>query len=267
MAAKQSTEKRSKWMAPLAKAIGWKPQRLRYLFNKHNYVWPYTSELRGLQILAAEKIDIRNYRPTEDAVGKRIVFGATLRPANGGGEATKEAAPPIKPSVPTPAPAESKRGWSNKLLSRLARLTKEGDTPKGKYRVKALLKKADITGRLKEEDEARALAALEKQGIDISKFEYAGAPGEPGGPLFGAPSDDYDTLVEQYRALGERLKKALEEQSGLHARITETEHRTELVRRILRSYERAMCREIDKGIYPGFTKPLGYPLQALDEIR
>lgn len=274
---------RAKWTKKLATSIGWSRQRLAHLLAHNGMDAPYKSELKALQILAGYGISLKKYTPTEDAVGVEVV-PATVKPFRGlevaaPSTAKKKGMTPTKigeggDTSPPPEDEKKKHGsWSDRLLiSRLAKLLPEGMTSSGKNRARYILKKQGITENPKVLSEATALEAFEKAGIDISGFEYASKPGEPGGLLVQPAAREYDSLLRQYTDMGARLKKAMEDLAERDSTLKTLQDKLNLVRSILLSFEKLMTGTpktpgLAATKFGGWPKPLNYVIDALNEIR
>jgi hypothetical protein len=252
---------RARWVPKLAKAIGWRPQRLRFFFNKRGYTHPYTSEAKGLKLLHDSGISTSKYRPTEDAIGADKV--ASVEPVKKKGKVVvaEETSPPPSNEAPPSTPL---RGWAARLPARLARILPEGYTPAGKRRVKYILEKYKLPRPWT--DEARALAAFEAEGLSIEGFEYRDVPGEPGG--VSPPAKDYETLLGQYTRLGERLKQTLESHKAVEEKLISINRDLSQVRLTLLQFEAKMFAEIDAKRMPRVVPPpFDIVFNALNLVR
>jgi hypothetical protein len=256
-----STRLRAKWLPKLAKAIGWAPQRLRNFYNKRGMYAPFTSELAGMQLLVDAGISIAKYRPTEDGVNVKVVPSPKASPGKAGTVTPAGVTAPANKSIVENG--EKRTAWDLRLISRLAALTPLGRTKDGKKLAKAILVKHNYPGPW--EDEARALQCFVDEGISIAEFEYANSPGKPGGPvLLGTPAETYEALLQQYNELAERHKKTLEALGAKDKEITDLTRLKKMVKEMLRQYENKI---LNPKRFPELVKPLGFPIDALNEIR
>jgi hypothetical protein len=268
---------RAKWTVKLAKALGWNRGRVAHVLAHNGINAPYKSELKALQVMAGYGQSLAKYTPTDDAVGVEVV-PAVVKPFRGLPNAPREQSATLKkivgPASPPPDDDKKKHGkWTDRLLlTRLAKLLPEGATASGKNRARYILKRAGITGNVKTLEEAQALEAFKQAGIDITRFEFASKPGEPGGMLVAPAATEYASLLMQYTELGTRLMKTTGEIAERDAAIGKLQDLLDLTRRGLLSYEKMMLGTPSKpGLaatkFGGLPKPLNYPIDVLAEIR
>lgn len=169
---------RSKFIRPMANALGWTTGRLRGVFQRADYHSPYTDLPRALRILQAQlpeqlpavlkalNLDTTALRVPESAAGQQLALmppAALATPAHGGA---------LTPDI-APEPADGDARVS--LVDRLAESIPgdESFTDK-RARVRTILKKHGVDGRFK--DEVRALAWVKKVFPDaVFKPNGAGA--------------------------------------------------------------------------------------------
>lgn len=269
---------RAKWTSKLAKALGWNRGRLAHILAHNGIKAPYRSELKVLQVVKGYGLSLAKYTPTEDAVGVEVV-PAVVKPFRGLTIATREQSSPTTitkkiggdvSEAPDEGSGDDKKkhgSWTERLLvTRLAKLLPEGPTPSGKNRARYFLKKAGITGDIKKVDEATALEAFKQAGIDVTNFQFASKPGQPGGILVAPPAREYESLLTQYTELGERMQKAIAEIAERDATIKKLQDTSDFVRRGLLSYEKIILPLAPK-LFGGLVDPLDYPITVLNKIR
>ena len=277
---------RAKWTGKMAAAIGWNRGRLAHILAHNGLKAPYRkAELKAMQILKGYGLSLAKYTPTEDAVGMEVVPAVVKRLRGfeivSAPTATvtrkKKGMMPSKngdggdASAPPEDDKKKHGSWSDRLLvSRLAKLLPEDATTSGKNRARYILLKAGYP-KIKDVDEAKALEVFKQAGIDITNFEFASAPGEPGGLLVAPPAREYDSLLMQYTSMGERLTKSLDDVAARDATIKKMRSVLELARQGLLSYQKLMLGTPSKpGLaatkYGGLPKPLNYPIDVLAEL-
>jgi len=250
---------RSPFLVPLAKSLKMSPQSIRDRLNKGGYPAPYLDEPRALKILETQGVNVAKYRASK-AVKSYRANGANDEQANGHDEsktalvvATTASGPPPPPSTPTqtlPVVASAtdatsdkiaklRAAWANKLIPRLARLLPEGDSPKGKKRIKALLKDGGYVGP-RWDDEARAIGILRAAGLNVEGFEWKNPANESRIPVTRSQVEDVTWKLGQ----------------------------AEKARTMLEQFERAWFDEVYLGNLPRQVRhPMTYAFDALNELR
>lgn len=156
---------RSKFIRPMADALGWRLGRLRELFQRADYHSPYTDLPRALRILKTllpEKLP---------AVLKALNLDETaLQASDSPGGQQLVLMPPASPAAPTPEGttvaltphiAPRSLGGRGGLVDRLVHaIPGDEDVASKRDKVRAILKKHGADGRMK--DEVRALAWIKK---------------------------------------------------------------------------------------------------------
>jgi hypothetical protein len=153
---------RSKFIRPMADALGWTTGRLRALLQRSDYHAPYLDLQRALRILQA------NVPAQMPAVLKALnVDEALLREPEGNQQlALMPPAAEPAPEAPSGAliphrPGRSGNGAKLTLVERLARaIPGEQPVEYKREKVRQILKKHNVDGRMK--DEARAFAWVKK---------------------------------------------------------------------------------------------------------
>jgi hypothetical protein len=228
---------RSPWLPDLARELGWSRARLYALFERHGYGSPYLDKSRALKILAKERIPVPS-TPSKLLAKKEV--------------ANVRVAPGQKKKQPAPQAIEKmKRAWAMKLVPRLARLLPEGDTDKGKARVKKILRAGGYAGP-RWDDEARALNIFMTAGFPIEGFEYAN-----GGPKQGivvATQPDQVSVV-------------LRPQPRVTTIDPEDAKRLQRVFNLLNAYEHQVMELVRNRQLSKLAAPLDIPITALNELR
>lgn len=251
---------RSKWLPQLARAIDWKPQRLRNFFIEKKYPKPWMSERKGMEMLAEAGISLKKYKPTEDGIG----FDPKTKSKT---EEPKDAVPnTTRVTVWKPSEPSRQSKWDRRLPARLAKLTRYGNTTQGRNWVRHTLKASGYTDD-KYQDELEALAIFQRLNIPTEAFEYEHAPGTPGGPLFAPPASTMEELREQYVDLTERVLKLMEELKERTDQTFRKHRKLLLVRDILLQAETQAKIAWNENLIPGYIRPLAYMADALNEIR
>jgi hypothetical protein len=159
---------RSKFIRPMADAIGWQLGRLRALFKRADYHAPYTDLPRALRIL-------QTHLPEKlPAVLKALnLETAASAPAESGGAQQLALMPPAaapETALTRHLPPDVKIG----LVERLAQAIPSQESVEFKReKVRAILKKHGVDGRFK--DEVKALAWVRKAFPDAAFKPDAGA--------------------------------------------------------------------------------------------
>ncbi len=165
---------RANYIAPLAKAIGFRgKQRLRNLL-KENGIFPYQGqERRTLEFLIQQgyRDQLKKYRPVAEDAQSYLA------------QALSSAPPPPKPTpdqnqelalAPSPSSSDKPTRWDQKLTPRLARMLARS-YPKTEFEaLKRMARKIMRDGGMepRSEDEAQALAVFQAAGYSIEGFEY-----------------------------------------------------------------------------------------------
>lgn len=220
---------RRRWPRELARALGWRPIKLRAAFAGDGYVPEYDADdEKGLAILKKMGVAI----PTSYLAKHHLYFAK-----DGITTPTKDGKPiAIKPRLLTKA---------------LARLLPEGDTAKGRNRVRLIL---SAHGVAKPWAVDEALKAFGRAGIDTSRFSRANGngtalvPAVSNGHLPSAPVH----LAEQQAVAVLTLDDAL---------------RLKRVKHALEYNEQNIIQGIKKGAITRLSSYVLGGLDALNEMR
>jgi hypothetical protein len=232
----------SKWTGPLARAIGWHPNRLKYFLKKRDYPPPYNDQGKALRMLEDAGVSIGKYKPEQ----------AKTSPAA---------------TIATKKKHGAKR---SNLIKRLAQLLPKPNKEWTRQKVRLMLRAGGLKANSK--DEAKALEILKANGISIEGFEYENAPEpEKNAAPSSAPSvsiaevtGDYETrytaLAAQYTALLEALAKK-------ETAYAELDKKTRGAREGLLQFEHHYIVEIKAGRIRNFLHPVDMAIAALNLLR
>lgn len=235
---------RARWTRPLAKSIGWRPQRMRLLFKRNGLTPPYTDIEKALAILDKNGISTTKFRAQN----------ATPPPLNDEGKVSAGKQLAVRGRAPAePKPLTGVQKYKEKvkkrLIYRLAMLLPEGPCQYGKSRVRAILAKHGV--RKPYEDERRALDAFRAEGINVDRFQYLNGGDAP--VMLPELSEAQVKLV-----LDHYLRKHPEYGMIEAARNTKT---------MLEQMETHFFQEARKGNITKMIYPLDEAFCALNEMR
>jgi hypothetical protein len=256
---------RSAWVPELARSIGWKPQRLRHLFNSKGYFAPFgQDDAKGLKILEDANINTTKYRATKAAPAAPV-----------GSSAAKKTAAKKKKEVNSTG-AKISAAFRKKLVRRLARLLPQGDTAYGHQKVREILTRNGIKKPWdRDKNEAPALAIFQKEGIPIDKFEYATSA--KGTALVPAPSalvaaaassaPINDAAVVNPEAIVASYNELLAKHDDLARRHNDLLGRAKTSIEILQTYSRLLVKALYHREIPDWVDPMEYPITAMNILR